>query len=109
MPRWWFEQIGFWGAPGTPPPDDPHPRPILPINVPSEDTSEMYKKKYPMGLAAAYPSSPLAAKQLKETPLAGFSAQVVAMIGLACALVGVGAGVGLSTYLGAKKGYQPLN
>jgi hypothetical protein len=21
VPRWWLEQVGFWGAPGTPPPD----------------------------------------------------------------------------------------
>jgi hypothetical protein len=55
VPRWWFEQIGYWGAPGTPPKDDPVPRPIHPINVPSASQSD-YAEKYPKRMSYVYPS-----------------------------------------------------
>jgi hypothetical protein len=44
--RWWYEQIGFWGAPGTKAPSEDAPAPIYPINVPSYETPEIYQEKY---------------------------------------------------------------
>jgi Peptidase family C69 len=57
VPRWWFEQIGFWGPPGTPPPDEKEPIPILPINVPTLESPAAYKAAYPKGFYAPYPST----------------------------------------------------
>ena len=54
VPRWWFEQIGFWGPPGTPSPEDKEASPIYPLNVPSEDSQEIYAKKYPKGFYQPY-------------------------------------------------------
>ena len=54
VPRWWFEQIGFWGPPGTPSPEDQEASPIYPLNVPSEDSQEIYAQKYPKGFYQPY-------------------------------------------------------
>eukprot|EP01038_Epipyxis_sp_PR26KG_P009867 gene9867-13274_t len=53
--RNWFESIGYWGPPGTPPADEAYPIPSRPINIPSEDSMEIYKAKYPNGFTAHYP------------------------------------------------------
>ena len=55
--RWWFEQIGFWGAPGTPPADESAPVGILAINVPAEPSPEAYRERYPDGFGTPYTSS----------------------------------------------------
>jgi hypothetical protein len=52
--RWWFEQIGFWGAPGTPAPEDSSPVGITPIAYPTLDTPEAYAQTYPNGYGASY-------------------------------------------------------
>lgn len=48
--RWWFEQIGYWGAPSTPVPGKSEPMPIRPINIPSMESSELYAERYPNGM-----------------------------------------------------------
>lgn len=55
VPRWWFEQIGFWGAPGTAAPGEKEATPIYPLNVPSEDSQKNYEQKYPKGYYQPYP------------------------------------------------------
>jgi hypothetical protein len=57
-PRWWFEQIGFWGPPGTPPPDEEKPIPIKPMTIPTMSSPEAYKEAYPNGYDEPYPWSP---------------------------------------------------
>ena len=56
VPRWWFEQMGYWGAPGTPSPEQKEASPVYPLNVPSEDSKEIYDQKYPNGFYHPYPS-----------------------------------------------------
>lgn len=46
VPRWWGEQIGFWGAPGSPPPGDEH-SPVRVLTVPSEESRGDYAMRYP--------------------------------------------------------------
>jgi hypothetical protein len=58
VPRWWFEQIGYWGPPGTPPPDEEKPIPIKPINVPSLQSPAEYEAAYPRGFDQPYPWTP---------------------------------------------------
>lgn len=53
VPRSWFESVGFWGRPGTPPPDSA-PVPTKPINVPSLNSPEEYSTNYPLGFTASY-------------------------------------------------------
>lgn len=55
VPRWWFEQIGYWGSPGTASPGQKEASPIYPLNVPSEDSPELYAQKYPNGYYQPYP------------------------------------------------------
>ena len=57
IPRWYMEQVGFWGPPGTPPPDEKKSIDIYPINVPSEDSNAIYAAKYPSGMYQPYKSS----------------------------------------------------
>lgn len=52
--RQWFEVMGLWGAPGTPPHDQRSPVPVKPINVLTQDTREDYAKANPRGVFAAY-------------------------------------------------------
>jgi hypothetical protein len=52
-----MEQVGFWGPPGTPPPDEKKSIDIYPINVPSEDSNAIYAAKYPSGMYQPYKSS----------------------------------------------------
>jgi hypothetical protein len=44
--RWWYEQVGYWGAPGTKAPSEDSAVPVYPINVPSYETPEIYQEKY---------------------------------------------------------------
>jgi hypothetical protein len=53
-PRMWFEQIGFWGPPGTPPPDEEKPIPIKPNAVLSLPSPEAYKAAYPDYIGEPY-------------------------------------------------------
>lgn len=109
VPRWWFEQIGYWGAPGTPPADDPVPRPIMPINVPTEDSRADYLSKYPRGLEAAYPSPFAQQRQQGSKGPAGAGLTELAAVGALCGLLGMALGVGGALLLGGKKGYLPIN
>jgi len=54
VPRSFMEWSGFWGPPGTPPPGDTRPLPVKPVNVPSEDSLEIYDSKYPFGMDFTY-------------------------------------------------------
>lgn len=54
VPRQWMELIGYWGQPGSPPPGQSKPVPVRPISIPSEDSLDDYKKKYPLGLSFTY-------------------------------------------------------
>ena len=54
LQRWWLEQIGFWGAPGTPPPDVLAPDGIPVLTVATESSREAYAAKYPDGFGAPY-------------------------------------------------------
>jgi hypothetical protein len=56
-PRWWFELIGYWGSVGAKDPTAKFASPIKPFNVPTEDSQEIYNKKYPNGYYKAYSSS----------------------------------------------------
>eukprot|EP01041_Mallomonas_annulata_P009869 gene9869-20534_t len=56
VPKWWLEQIGYWGAPGTPPAGE-LPIGIKPINIPGERSMDDYKKLYPNGIGKPYASS----------------------------------------------------
>ena len=55
--RGWFEQIGFWGAPGTPAPGAT-PVGIKAINVPSLPSMAAYSAAYPRGYDEPYPWTP---------------------------------------------------
>ena len=48
-PRWWLEQIGFWGAPGQPPPDKTEPMPVHVLNIPTLESRSEYDARYPEG------------------------------------------------------------
>lgn len=58
VPKWWFESIGYWGAPGVPAtgadgvPDKPST--IRRYTFPTERTVEDYKTKYPTDFSNAY-------------------------------------------------------
>lgn len=54
VPRQWLELIGYWGQPGSPPPDADKPIGVRPINIPAEDSPEAYAKKYPEGMTFTY-------------------------------------------------------
>lgn len=54
IPRWYLEQIGYWGPPGTKAPSAEKSSDIYPINVPSEDSLEIYQQKYPNGYYEPY-------------------------------------------------------
>ena len=45
-PRWWLEQVGFWGAPGQPPADQAEPMPVHVMNVPTLASKAEYDAKY---------------------------------------------------------------
>jgi hypothetical protein len=91
VPRGWIEQIGYWGAPGTPPPDDPKGRrPIHPINVPSTDSQAELKAKYPQGMSYAYPWAPTGGSGAAVAALGGVTG-VAALAGLLGAVAGAAA------------------
>jgi len=55
--RWVYQNMGYWGAPGTPPPDATEPISVLPINVPTLTTAtspESYAEVYPNGVFQPY-------------------------------------------------------
>jgi hypothetical protein len=52
--RWWFEQIGFWGEPGTAAPGENSPAPLRPYTFPSENSLAEYKLKYPRGFNTSF-------------------------------------------------------
>ena len=55
--RWVFELMGYWGAPGMPPPDATVPTKYYPINIPTLQFAKSptsYNKAYPDGLYAPY-------------------------------------------------------
>jgi hypothetical protein len=54
-PRWWMEQIGYWGAPGTPFTNRTSV-PIYPINVVGEVSMAVYQSVFPDGIGAPYPT-----------------------------------------------------
>ena len=102
--RWWFEQIGFWGAPGTAPSDETAPIGILAINVPAENSPDAYKSRYPNGYTAPYStaSSPIAA-----VVGSGMSTLVLSVF---IFLAGVGIGGGAAMLIVKNRGpYTPLN
>jgi len=115
VPRWWFESIGFWGAPGTPPADDPVPRQIRPINIPSEDSQADYQAKYPSGLDFTYPTStqPNAGCEKKEKEsmeaITYTSSSVAAAVFFA-SLSGIAIGVGATLIVTQKsvRSYLPI-
>lgn len=111
VPRWWFEQIGFWGAPGTPPADDPKPRPIRPINIPSEESPAAYEDKYPRGMDNTVYPSPYLEKSAGSVSGTTYSVQGIALlVGLSVAF-GVAAGVGGVMYFQkqSRGSYLPIN
>ena len=52
--RWWLEQIGYWGAPGTPAPSEGSPVGIQPLSYPTLETKHDYHEIYKRGLNATY-------------------------------------------------------
>jgi hypothetical protein len=54
-PRWWMEQVGYWGSPGTPSLNRTSV-PVYPINVYSLPSPERFKEAYPDGYELPYPS-----------------------------------------------------
>jgi len=112
VPRWWFEQIGYWGAPGTPPKDDPVPRPIHPINVPSASQSD-YAEKYPKRMSYVYPSPFL---QSAGGSNGGVGAAYLGPASVAALSLAVGAAIGALGMLWFQKNrgvsggsYLPIN
>lgn len=60
MERWVYELAGYWGPPGTPPPDATASVPYLPINVPtllSANCTESYETAYPDGFFQPFTES----------------------------------------------------
>lgn len=47
--RWFFESIGFWGEPGTPPPREQSPSPLRRYTFPSRNSLLEYRAEYPHG------------------------------------------------------------
>lgn len=115
VPRWYYEQIGYWGAPNTPPPGEEHAQGIKPFNVPTEPTVDAYKEKYPDGFyqpykmceekkaATAVPVAPatVAADHVSAAAPGGLSMGAV----FAALLVGLVGGIG-GTLLYVKKQYS---
>jgi hypothetical protein len=107
-PRWWFEQIGFWGAPGTPPADEVSPVGMLPINVPGEVSPAAYKSKYPMGFSAPYLWSDTTASA-HASHAAGMSLPFIVGIFIVGVAMGVGATMLLIKKRGGPSSYLPIN
>ena len=102
--RWWFEQIGFWGAPGTAPSDEVSPVGIRAINVPAENSPDAYKERYPNGFTASYSTSVTAA------PVVATSGLATLIIALFIFLAGLGIGGGLAVLAEKNRStYLPLN
>jgi hypothetical protein len=83
-PRWWFEQIGFWGAPGTPPGDELAPIGIHAITVPAEATAAAYREKYPEGYESPYTWTTASGPKAASVASSSFSATLaVFLVGIA--------------------------
>jgi hypothetical protein len=105
-PRWWFEQIGFWGAPGTAPPDEESPIGILAINVPAESSPEAYREKYPEGFKAPYTAS----SSSGGATTAGNVGMSTLVLTVVIFLLGICIGGGLTMLMVKNRGaYAPLN
>ena len=102
--RWWFEQIGFWGAPGTAPSDEISPVGIRAINVPAEISPDAYKERYPNGFTASYSTS------ITATPVVATSGLATLIIAIFIFLAGLGIGGGLAMLAEKNRStYLPLN
>ena len=102
--RWWFEQIGFWGAPGTAPSDEVSAVGIRAINVPAESSPDAYKERYPNGFTASYSTSAPASTVVATSGLATI------IIALFIFLAGLGIGGGLAVLAEKNRSpYLPLN
>lgn len=55
VPRWWFEQIGYWGQLGANAPSEKSPSPVRHYSFPTENSLEAYRAKYPRGYNASVP------------------------------------------------------
>lgn len=105
-PRWWFEQIGFWGAPGTAPADEESPIGILAINVPAESSPEAYREKYPEGFKAPYTAS----SSSGGATTAGNVGMSTLVLTVVIFLLGICIGGGLTMLMVKNRGaYAPLN
>lgn len=105
-PRWWFEQIGFWGAPGTAPADEAAPIGILAINVPAETSPEAYREKYPEGFKAPY----TATSSSGGATTAGSVGMSTLVLTVVIFLLGICIGGGLTMLMVKNRGaYAPLN
>lgn len=104
-PRWWMEQVGYWGAPGTPSLNRTSV-PIYPINIYSEPSPEAYAKAYPEGIEVPYPTkmNPLNPAYRKTEKSANSSEVVVGRSYLSdFLLLAVGAAIGATvSYLYVK-------
>jgi hypothetical protein len=103
--RWWFEQIGFWGAPGTAPPDEAAPIGIHAINVPAEPSPVAYQEKYPDGFTAPYSTAVAGTQEIPSS--VGLSSLLLAVV---IFLLGIGIGGGLTMLMVKNRGvYSQLN
>ena len=116
VPRWWLEQIGYWGNLGAPPADKDVPVPIPRYNIPTLQSREAYEAAYPDGMEAPYPSRVLPASDTTSAPSA--SPNVVGsyntsdvFVGFMCFLSGLGLGLVAATlyYRSQNQGYLPIN
>ena len=106
--RWWFEQIGFWGAPGTPPPDEKTPVDIYPINIPAMPKDD-YKKIYPNGVDKPYSSMKSATDTTTKSGLKGFVNDTMMSLGFSFVIGGILGGGIVALLLKNSKGYTAIN